>query len=142
MVEEPEGHLGAACVVGAQEQHGGLGVGDLALDAGQGGEALACPAFGQQREEVGNGGTSGELVVGGVQEPFDGLDAEVLAELVVESGGGGPSARVAGRWTDLRRWWVARGTGLSVMSNSVDRRDGFRCGGGRRRRSAVAAASG
>ena len=85
MVEEPERHLGAAGVVGAQEQHGGLGVGDLAFDPGQGGEALAGPAFGQQRQEVGNGGPAGELVVGGVQEPFDGLDAEVLAELVVQS---------------------------------------------------------
>ena len=30
MVEEPERHLRAASVVGAEEQHGGLGVGDAA----------------------------------------------------------------------------------------------------------------
>ena len=83
MVEVPQRHLGAASVVGAQEQHGGLGVGDLALDTGQGGQSLVCPAFGEQRKEVGNGCPTGELVVGGVQEPFDGLDAEVLAELGV-----------------------------------------------------------
>ena len=71
--------------MGAQEQHGGLGVGDLAFHSRQGGEALACPPFGEQRKEVGNGCTTGELVVGRVQETFDGLDAEVLAEVVVQS---------------------------------------------------------
>ena len=78
----------------AQEQHGGLGVGDLALDSCQGGEALARPAFGQQRKEVGNGCPTGELVVGGVQEPFDGLGAEVLAELGVQPGRGGPECEL------------------------------------------------
>ena len=53
VVEEAESHLGAAGVVGAQEQHGGLAVGDLAFDAGQGVKALAGEAFGQQRQEVG-----------------------------------------------------------------------------------------
>ena len=83
VVEEPERHLGAAGVVGAQEQHGGLGVGDLALDAGQRGEPLAGPTFGQQRQEVGNRCPAGELVVGGVQEPLDGFDAEVLGEVAL-----------------------------------------------------------
>ncbi len=55
---------------------------------------MACPAFGQQREEVGDGGTSGELVVGRVQEPLDGLDAEVLAELGVQPGRGGPQCEL------------------------------------------------
>ena len=115
VVEVPERHLGAACVVGAQEQHGGLGVGDLAFDSCQGGESLACPAFGQQREEVGNGCPAGELVVGGVQEPFDGLDAEVLAEFGVQPRR--RRLRSASCWSMDRSgwWWTAWDTGLSVM---------------------------
>ena len=48
------------------------------------------PSVQPKREEVGNGGSACELVVGGVQEPFDGLHTEVLAELGVQPGRGGP----------------------------------------------------
>ena len=73
----------------AEEQHGGFGVGDLALHAGQGVQTLTGEAFGQQRQEVGDGGAAGELVVGGVQEPFDGFDPEGAAELDSQPGRGG-----------------------------------------------------
>jgi len=43
----------------------------------------ACRRPTSQREEVGDGSSACELVVGGVQEPFDGFDAEVFAELGV-----------------------------------------------------------
>ena len=47
--EEAERHLGAAGVVGAQEQYGGFGVGDFAFHACEGDQSLAGKAFGQQR---------------------------------------------------------------------------------------------
>ena len=87
--EESERHLGAAGVVGAQEQHGGFAVVVLAFDPGQRVEPLAGEPFGQQRQEVGHGRAAGELVVGRVQEPFDGLDAEHAVELALQSGRGG-----------------------------------------------------
>ena len=119
--EEAERHLGAAGVVGAQEQHGGLAVGDLALDPGQRVEALTGEAFGQQRQEVGDGRAGGELVVGGVQEPLDGFDAEVLVEVTLQPGGRGPHRELlVDRQVGVRvvRYWA----GLSVMTNSSDRR--------------------
>ena len=107
--EESERHLGAAGVVGAQEQHGGFAVGDLAFDAGQGVEALAGEAFGQQGQEVGHGRAAGELVVGRVQEAFDGLDSEHAVEFTFQSGRGGlecqllvdrqVAAQMVGDWT-------------------------------------------
>jgi hypothetical protein len=52
-------------------------------------QALAGEPFGQQRQEVRDGGAAGELVVGGVQEPFDGLGAECVGVLGFQSGRGG-----------------------------------------------------
>jgi hypothetical protein len=92
--EESERHLGTSSVVGAKEQHRGFGVGDLAFHPGQGGESLAGEAFGQQRQEVGDGGAAGGLVVGGVQEPFDGLYPEGAVELVLQPGGGGSQGQL------------------------------------------------
>ena len=43
----------------------------------------------EQREEVGDGGAVGELVVGGGQEPFDGLGVEGAGELGREPGRSG-----------------------------------------------------
>ena len=73
----------------AQEQHGRLAVVGQALDLGQGVQALPGEAFGEQRQEVGDGGPAGELVVGGVQEPLDGLGVERAVEVAAEAGGGG-----------------------------------------------------
>ncbi len=75
--------------MGAQEQHGGFAGVGFALDFGQGLQALAGEAFGQQRQEVHHGCASGELVVGGVQESFDGLDTEGAFELTLQPSGGG-----------------------------------------------------
>jgi len=50
---------------------------------------LAGKAFGQQWEEVRDRGAGGELVVGGVQEPFDGFHSEHIGELVLQPGCGG-----------------------------------------------------
>jgi hypothetical protein len=44
-------------------------------------QALAGEPLGEQRQEVGNAGAAGKLVVGGVREPFDGLGAERRGEL-------------------------------------------------------------
>ena len=77
VLEEAHRHLGAAGVVGAQEQHGGFAVMGQPFDLGQGVQALPGEAFGQQRQEVGDGGVGGELLVEGVQEPFDRLGPTV-----------------------------------------------------------------
>ena len=58
VLEEAEGHLGAAGVVGAQEQHGRLAVVDVAFDPGQGLEPLPGEPLGEQRQEVRDGGAS------------------------------------------------------------------------------------
>ena len=86
--EVTQRHLGAARVVGAQEQDGGLAVDHLALDSGQGIKALAGEPLGQQRQEVRDGCAAGELVVGGVQEPFDRFDSEGAVEFALQTGGG------------------------------------------------------
>jgi hypothetical protein len=52
--------------VGAEEQHGGFAVADVAFDPREGVQALTGEAFGEQGQEVGNAGAPGELVVGGV----------------------------------------------------------------------------
>lgn len=70
----------------AQEQDGGFAVDDLAFHAGQGVQALAGESLGQQRQEVGNGCPAGELVIGRVQEPFDGLHPEGVLELGPQPG--------------------------------------------------------
>ena len=88
-LEEAQRHLGAAGVVRAQEQHDGFAVVVQALDPGQCLQPLAGEAFGEQRQEVGDGGPAGELVVGGVQEPFDRLGAEGADEVSAQPGGGG-----------------------------------------------------
>ena len=64
------------------------------FDLGQGVEALPGEAFGEEGQEVGDGGMAGELVVGGVQEPFDGFGVERAVEVASEPGGG----MVAGKW--------------------------------------------
>ena len=92
--EEPECHLGAARVVGAQEQHSrGPGQG-FAFDAGKGAQALPGEPFGQQRQEVGDGSAAGELVVAGMQEPFDGFDPEHVGEIGLQPGRRGPQGEL------------------------------------------------
>ena len=75
--------------MGAQEQHDRFAVAVFALHSGQGVQALAGEAFGEQRQEVRHAGQRGELVVAGVQEPFDGLGAVGAVELPHEAGRGG-----------------------------------------------------
>jgi hypothetical protein len=58
-----------------------------AFDLRQGLQALPGEAFGQQRQEIRDGGPSGELVVRGVQEPLDGLGVEGALEVSGEAGG-------------------------------------------------------
>lgn len=72
----------------AQEQDDGPPV-VVAFHAGQGVQALAGEAFGEQRQVVGDRAVQGELVVAGVQEPFDGLGAECAGELLGQAAGGG-----------------------------------------------------
>ena len=86
--------------MGAQEQHGGLAVGDLALDPGQGVEALAGEPFGQQGQEVGDGCAPGELVVGGVQEPFDRFHPEVPSKSRCSRVAAVLQGEPVDRWTD------------------------------------------
>src|SRR2546423_15299107 len=52
MLEEAEGHLGAAGVVDTQEQHDGSTVVALTLDLGQRGQAPTGEPFGEQRQEM------------------------------------------------------------------------------------------
>lgn len=59
--EEAEGHLGPAGVVGAEEQHGGLAVVVESFDFGQRLQPLTTEAFGDEGEELGDGGVVGEL---------------------------------------------------------------------------------
>jgi hypothetical protein len=61
----------------------------LALHCGQRHEPLAGEALGQQRQVVQDHGAAGELVVGAVQEPLDGLVAEGAVELAGQVGGRG-----------------------------------------------------
>src|SRR5205814_1852316 len=61
----------------------------VAFDLGQGGQALAGEAFGEQGQEVRDAAAHGELVVAGVQEQFDGFGAEDVGELVGEVAGRG-----------------------------------------------------
>ncbi|GLW10704.1 hypothetical protein Misp01_58320 [Microtetraspora sp. NBRC 13810] len=72
----------------AQEQHHGSPV-VVAFHAGQGVQALAGEALGEQRQVVGDLPVQGELVVAGVQEPLDGLGAERASELLGQAAGGG-----------------------------------------------------
>ena len=107
VVEPAEGHLRAAGVVHAQEQHDRGAVGAFAFDFGEGAESLAGEAFGHQRQEVGELGAVGELVVAGLEEQLDGLGGEEVVELVVQGGGGELGWRSAGRWRGCRgqAWW-------------------------------------
>nr|WP_285639641.1 hypothetical protein [Lentzea sp. NBRC 102530] len=61
----------------------------MAVGLGEGVQALASEPFGQQWQEVRDGAVRGELVVAGVQEPFDGLGAEVAVELLPQTAGCG-----------------------------------------------------
>ena len=54
---------------------------------------MAGEALGHQRQEVGELGAVGELVVAGLEEQLDGLGGEGVVELIVQ-GGGGKSDRV------------------------------------------------
>jgi hypothetical protein len=60
-----------------------------ALDLGQRGQALPGEAFGEQGQKVRDAAAHRELVVAGVQEPFDGFAAEDVGELVGDPDGGG-----------------------------------------------------
>ncbi|MEU9883664.1 hypothetical protein [Streptomyces phaeochromogenes] len=64
------GHLAAPGVVDAEEEHGGLAIGDVAFELRQGVQALAGEAFGQERLVFGDGSAADELVVVGGQEPL------------------------------------------------------------------------
>ena len=75
--------------MGAQKQHDRFAVAGFAFHFGQCAKPLAGKAFGQQWEEVRDRGAGGELVVGGVQEPFDGFHSEHIGELVLQPGCGG-----------------------------------------------------
>ena len=75
--------------MGTEEQHGGLAVVVFPFDPGQCAKPLPCKAFCQQWQEVGNSCSPRELVVGRVQESFDGFDPEHVAELRLQAGGGG-----------------------------------------------------
>ena len=88
-LEPAERHLGAAGVVDAEEQHDGQAVVGLALDLGEGLEALAGEPFGHEREEVVELGSVGELVVAGGQEQLDRLGTEDAVELPRQVPGGG-----------------------------------------------------
>src|SRR3954468_2578613 len=81
----------------------------FALHLGERGEALAGEPLGQQRQEVQHDGASGELVVGGVQEPFDGLGAVDAVESALQVGGGGAQGE-----------WVVDGQGLAGVAGGHD----------------------
>ena len=111
--------------MGAQEQHDRRR--GVALDPGQRGEALAGEPFGQQRQEVEHDRASGELVVGGVQEPFDGLGAEHAVELALQVGRRGGRASC---WSMDRSGGGSRWSRRSLL---VLRRSGTACTAGVRR---------
>jgi hypothetical protein len=75
--------------VHAEEQHGGPAVAAVAFDLGEGVEALAGEALGEEGEEGGDGGFAGELVEAGLEEQLDGLGAEPAVELGAEAPGSG-----------------------------------------------------
>lgn len=75
--------------MGAQEQHDGTAVAVVAFDPGEGTQALAGEALGEQRQVVRDAGDGGELVVAAVQEPLDCLSAVGTVELGGQSGRGG-----------------------------------------------------
>ena len=83
------GHLGAAGVVDAEEQDGGGGHVDLSFDLGEGLEAVAGEAFGEDRGEGGDASLWEELVEAVGEEPFDGLGSEDASELVLQLGADG-----------------------------------------------------
>ena len=93
-LEKAEGHLGPAGVVGAEEQHSGLAVVVKSFDFGERFQLLAAEAFCDEGKERGDGGVVGELVVGGEQEPFDGLGAVNALELVAKPGCGGAQGQL------------------------------------------------
>jgi hypothetical protein len=73
MTKEPKRHLGTAGVVRAQKQHRGFAVVVQTFDLGQRTQPLPGEPFGHQRQELADGGGVGEPVVGGMQEPVDGV---------------------------------------------------------------------
>jgi hypothetical protein len=89
VVEEPQGHLGPAGVVHAQEEHDRLTVDAQALDFGHRLQALPGEPLGQEWQEVDHGRLSGELVVRSRQKPLDGLLVVRPGELLGQPDGGG-----------------------------------------------------
>ena len=70
------------------KQHRGFAVADLAFHLGHCVEAPAGKAFGEQWQEIRDGGPRGELVIRRVQEPFDRLHAERFGEIALQVGRG------------------------------------------------------
>ena len=87
--------------MGAQKEHNRSRVRVRLLDLSQRLEALAGEALGEQRQKVGDGRLTGELLVGRVQKPVDRLLPERSVELTGQSRRGAP-APAPGRWTDRR----------------------------------------
>jgi hypothetical protein len=81
----------------AEEQHGGFAVIAQTFHLRQSLQALAGEAFGEQRQEVRDGGPAGELVVGGVEEPLDRLGVEGALEVAGQASRRSSSDRPAGR---------------------------------------------
>jgi len=84
MLEEAQRHLATAGVVHTQEQHHRSTVVTVALDLGQRMQPLPGEPFGDQRQEPRQPALVGELVIAGVQEPFDRCGAEHVRELAFQ----------------------------------------------------------
>ena len=71
MLEEAERDLGATGVVDAEEQHDGYAVVAVTFDPCECREALPREPLASKGRKFGDRAARGELVVGGVQEPFE-----------------------------------------------------------------------
>ena len=98
LVEEPEGHLGAAGVVHAEEQHGWVPALGGGFGVDESVEALAGETLGREDQPAGHGGGGGEGQVAVFEQGLDGLLAEDPLELAMEvSGDVAQRASVSGR---------------------------------------------
>ena len=96
----------------------------LALDPGQRVRRWRANRSASSGRKFEHDGAAGELVVGGVQEPFDGLGAERAVELGVAGGWPRCAGRAAGRWTGLAavagghgdRSWSLRSAGSACTA--------------------------